>query len=262
MRIFMNFHANQRSLARSIINKLWKDLGIDAPTIELRTSLGNDIFDSNKLLKKIGHIDYVISIISEDYVIDPWLQKELFVFKAIEANRGEGSMFLPIVVDDSQIPDVLINSDTKIFNFKNEFDEPFNQLSQYITENRRVFIIMKMSDNDLELVYRDAMIPAIEDSKYTKLRIDDYKDSEKISPKILKAIRGSDIILCDLTGERPNCYYEAGYAEALGKVVILTAKKGTEVHFDLKDNQFIFWENANDLRVRLTERFKYIAKQS
>ena len=70
---------------------------------------------------------------------------------------------------------------------------------------------MKMADDNLELAYRDGILQALKETKYEKRRIDDYVDSDKISPRILKEIRRSDIVIADLTGERQNCYYEVGY---------------------------------------------------
>ena len=43
---------------------------------------------------------------------------------------------------------------------------------------------------------------------------------------IAVAVTIDGVVLADLTGERPNCYFEAGYAHALGKQLILTIRKG------------------------------------
>jgi hypothetical protein len=64
--------------------------------------------------------------------------------------------------------------------------------------------------------------------------------------------------LSDLTGERPNCYYEVGYAQALQKEIILTIQKGSSVHFDLSSYRFIEWETENELKQKLRTRFKAI----
>jgi len=41
------------------------------------------------------------------------------------------------------------------------------------------------------------------------------------------------LILDDLSGERPNCYYEAGFAQALGEEIIFAAQQKYTIHFDL-----------------------------
>lgn len=50
-------------------------------------------------------------------------------------------------------------------------------------------------------------------------------------------IKNTLFSICDLSGKRPNCYYEAGYAHGLGKKVIFTIreediKKNDRVDFD------------------------------
>jgi hypothetical protein len=39
-----------------------------------------------------------------------------------------------------------------------------------------------------------------------------------------------------------------GFAKALGKDVIVTARKGTELPFDIGDIPTIFWEDQTDLK--------------
>jgi hypothetical protein len=60
--------------------------------------------------------------------------------------------------------------------------------------------------------------------------------------------------LADLSGERPNCYYECGFAHALGKEIILTVAAKEPVHFDMAGYRFLVWETEAELRRRLKER--------
>jgi nucleoside 2-deoxyribosyltransferase len=59
-------------------------------------------------------------------------------------------------------------------------------------------------------------------------------------------------VIADLTDQRPNCYYEVGYAHALGKPVLITAKRGTERHFDIAAYRWTFWDGLPDMQ-RLVE---------
>jgi nucleoside 2-deoxyribosyltransferase len=72
-------------------------------------------------------------------------------------------------------------------------------------------------------------------------------------PRIENGIRKSafviaDLSIADLSMPSPNVYYEVGYAKALGKDVILTAKKGTPLPFDVGDIPTIFWATQKELR--------------
>ena len=64
------------------------------------------------------------------------------------------------------------------------------------------------------------------------------------------------ILISDVTHERPNVYYELGYAHALEKEVIILARDGTPLHFDIKDYNVIFYSNLTQLEARLAIRLQ------
>ena len=251
MKYFISFHPKQRKLTDYLSKKFYNS-GHESVIKNLRVLLGEEVINQKKLFQVIGELDYVLPIISKEYLADDWLQKELNAFKSYEVNFIEEKLILPIIYEDCEIPEVIKNEDDITFNFKEGFfDSAFSGLTDYLSQQRRAFIVMKMNDDSLELAYRDGILQALKVTNYDKRRIDDYVDGDKISPRILKEIRRSDVVIADLTDERPNCYYEVGYAHALGKKVILSAKQGTNVHFDLKDNNFIFWKSTSDLKDKL-----------
>jgi hypothetical protein len=120
----------------------------------------------------------------------------------------------------------------------------------------QAFVIMKFGDKYLDDTYSHVVKPAIEKIKITPLRIDEIPNSGKISDQILDHIASSKFIYADLTGGRSNCYYETGFAHALGKDVILAIRQGEEIPFDVRDNRFIIYESLNDLSARLRERLR------
>jgi hypothetical protein len=62
------------------------------------------------------------------------------------------------------------------------------------------------------------------------------EDNKFIVSIIKKDIEEADIVLCDLTYNRANCYWELGYAEGLGKPVILIVNDNSKngISFDKK----------------------------
>jgi len=118
---------------------------------------------------------------------------------------------------------------------------------------KQIFVIMKLGDTDLDSAYLGVIVPVGKQFGYRVLRIDDIKDSGNINEQILENIAQSSLILADLSGERPNCYYEAGFAHALGKEMIFAAQKKYKIHFDLADYRFILWETELEYRRELTE---------
>jgi len=129
-----------------------------------------------------------------------------------------------------------------------------------IPVKKQVFVIMKFGDKTLDSAYTEVFEPIIEQFKYKPLKIDEIQDSGSITNQILEEIAQSEIVLADLTGERPNCYYEAGFAYAIGKEIILTIHKGSSIHFDLAGHRFIEWETEGELRRKLKNRFEAIKK--
>jgi len=126
---------------------------------------------------------------------------------------------------------------------------------------KQVFVIMQFKNKVLDSAYEGVIKPIIKKYKYKPLRIDEIQDSGKINEQILEEIGRSEVILADLTGERPNCYYEAGFAHAIGRNIIFTVRKGTPIHFDLYNYRFIEWETEVELRTKLNERLRAISKQ-
>lgn len=119
-----------------------------------------------------------------------------------------------------------------------------------------VFVIMKFGDNQLNSAYEGVIKPLIQEAGLEPLRIDEVQDAGKITDQVLEGIATSRLVLADLSGERPNCYYEAGYAHSIGKELILTIRKGEKIHFDLAGHRFIQWETEAELRRGLSARLE------
>jgi nucleoside 2-deoxyribosyltransferase len=94
------------------------------------------------------------------------------------------------------------------------------------------------------------------------LRIDEIRDAGQIPRQVLENIARSEIVFAELSGARPNCYYEAGYAQALGKTMIFCIRQGEDIHFDLGAYRFIKWQTEEDLRQQFRKYLEsYKSKQ-
>lgn len=92
-------------------------------------------------------------------------------------------------------------------------------------------------------------------------RIDEPEYNERISDRILESIRKAEYVIVDLTSSKPNVFYEAGYAQGLGKTPIYVAMCGTKIEFDLKDYPVIFFRNMKELKDLLEKRLKGLAEK-
>jgi len=103
------------------------------------------------------------------------------------------------------------------------------------------------------------------DIRVEAIRIDESKgESFKVPPKIFKDIDTADLLIADLTDERPNVYCEVGYAKAKGIPFILTfrpknAEEGklkNKVHTDLQPYKYVQYFDASTLRDELIKELE------
>jgi hypothetical protein len=109
----------------------------------------------------------------------------------------------------------------------------------------------------MQSVYDNAIRPAIEKAGYDPYRVDMEPHGDPIDVRIMAKIKDSRFVVADMTGQRHNVYFEAGYAMGLGLPVIRSVRKSDadDIKFDLQHYQRIPWETKEQLRDDL---FNYI----
>ena len=130
-----------------------------------------------------------------------------------------------------------------------------------IEPENKIFVIMQFGDEVLDSAYTGVIKPIGEEFGFEVVRVDEIQDSGNISEQILENISVSKIIIAELSGERPNCYYEAGFAHALGKEIIFSIKEDDKIHFDLAGYRFMTWRTEAQLRNKLRERLEAIQEK-
>jgi len=153
---------------------------------------------------------------------------------------------------------------------KNQYSRFATKAEELLATNKsKVFVVMpiqgeKHGDQDQQRIYGeyDKRFEAIEsvvaDAGGIAIRIDKEHPLEDLVARIKKEIRGCIFVVADLTDERPSCYFESGYAEALGRPVIYIASKQsvvkpgtpTKIHFDIHMN-VQFFSNHGELIEKL-----------
>lgn len=136
--------------------------------------------------------------------------------------------------------------------------ERISQLRKVRTESKQVFVAMKFGDPDLDKVFEDAIVPAVEQCGYHAYRIDRVQHNDKICDKIISEIKQSAFLIADFTYHRGGVYFEAGFAKGLGIPVIWTCREDDfeNLHFDTRQYNHIIWSSAGVLKQSLIDRVK------
>lgn len=122
----------------------------------------------------------------------------------------------------------------------------FEELIRGQSEYRRAFMAMKFGDEVLTRIFSDVFQPAARCAGFEIFKLDDAPRAGLIDNRLRVEIQSSDFLVADLTHDNNGAYWEAGYAEGLGKPVIYTCEatkfKERKTHFDTNHQLTIPWE--------------------
>lgn len=141
------------------------------------------------------------------------------------------------------------------------------------------FVIMQIGNEELDAVYECAIAPALAACGVEPRRVDLHNRGGLLVSEIIEFIEEAQVVVADLTHERPNCYLEVGYVLGASKVtnLVLTARAdhdpenathrpgGPRVHFDLAGFEILFWRRdrlgvfARELEKRVRRRLELLA---
>ena len=87
------------------------------------------------------------------------------------------------------------------------------------------------------------------------IRADGITQPGRISQQIVEGIRAAAVIIADITGNNPNVMFELGYADALGKPIVVLNQNVEDAPFDLKDWRQIPYATTrlDDMKVELAK---------
>jgi len=126
--------------------------------------------------------------------------------------------------------------------------EAYERLQQGRTESRNVFMAMPFGYPEVTNMVDTVFRPAVAATGFRLRRLDDDAPAGLIDHRMRVEIRGCRFLIADLTHGNHGAYWEAGYAEGLGKPVIYTCSKPHfdehKTHFDTNHCTTVIWDPA------------------
>ena len=125
-------------------------------------------------------------------------------------------------------------------------------------QKHAAFVIMSFAKHAADTLSSRDVLRAVERAcgrvSIPVRRVDEVEHSGLVTDQIYHEIRSNRFLICDLTHERPNVYYELGYAHGLQRSVILVAQAGTKAHFDVAGYKISFYGDSSELEDLVHER--------
>lgn len=110
---------------------------------------------------------------------------------------------------------------------------------------------------DVEWFFRSVVDPVVRERGFERVEVGtDPQRLGFIDAEIFNELHYASIVAVDLTEQRPNCALELGYALARGHLVLLSAREGERLPFDVDKLPCLFWSRqlgADSLRQRLRD---------
>jgi len=126
--------------------------------------------------------------------------------------------------------------------------EYYDDLKAGNSTSKQVFMAMQYGNKELDCIVKNTFKPAIQATGYDLVRLDDNNPAGLIDDRLRVEIRKSKFLIADLSHGNKGAYWEAGYAEGLGKQVIYTCNKDIfdneekRPHFDANHHLTIVWD--------------------
>ena len=114
--------------------------------------------------------------------------------------------------------------------------------------SKKCFIICPISTEGTEvrknsdLLMKHIIEKSVSSEEYEIIRIDQKEHNNSITQEIIKYLIESDLVIADISGHNPNCFYEIGYRHATKKPIIFLKNKDEKIPFDISDIRTIEYD--------------------
>ena len=130
-------------------------------------------------------------------------------------------------------------------------------LAERIVSPHSVFPVLPFSAPHIDV--KDTFEACCREANLELEDIEQEATTARIIPRIVDGIRRAAFVVADISESRPNVYFEIGLAQGLDKPIVLTAKVGTILPFDMTDMPVLFWDTQRSLREQLSRRLRALS---
>lgn len=103
---------------------------------------------------------------------------------------------------------------------------------------KKIFLVAPYSIDADYPIKKDALMSLCSSKNWKLLIAEDEQTGGGLSASTtVKLLKECDFAIADLSYERPSCYYEIGFLQALEKRVYMICKSGTSLHQVLHSEQ-------------------------
>jgi nucleoside 2-deoxyribosyltransferase/uncharacterized Zn finger protein (UPF0148 family) len=133
----------------------------------------------------------------------------------------------------------------------------YNESKRGDSDSKMAFMAMQFEGEQKKFI-EDTVKPIVKELKLDlNILPDIYSKENIIDLKLRNAIKDCRLLICDLTHRNNGAYFEAGFAEGLGKPVIYICDENTykeheksndkskKLHFDVEHQEIYRWDKGN-----------------
>jgi len=117
---------------------------------------------------------------------------------------------------------------------------------QSLMQRQYGFVIMPFGDDPCNTWYRTVLIPWMREAGYELRRMDEIATTKAINTELLEKIRQAHFAVVCMPDQNANVYFEAGFATALNKFILLFASQPEAMPFDIRANHIFPIASAED----------------
>lgn len=123
----------------------------------------------------------------------------------------------------------------------------YEQLKRANPQSTTAFMAMQFNDEQMDRIYADHFRPAIAAIGYELQTV--QPNAGLIDYQIRLQVTASRFVLANLTHENRGVYFEAGYAEGIGRPVVFTCRTDAfnpnagRPHFDVNHHHCVRWDD-------------------